>query len=320
MSAKMEPAAWNTGTLNETRLEQDIDRMPELRGAGIVYIDDRTCRLVRPSAHSSGLQTLIIIEDRTVEVPQQQGPASASVPDHHGHSISSELVSLGLNCGGTALAGTGLVAEGGGAVFTDGLSLIPITLTYAAFVASAAQCVNSAGRVIALAVDSESLDGLDSNRWYTATSQVLDAISLADVPNAFGEGIKTIMVLRRSSGRPFVDLLKGMSRPERKRLAKELATMTGDAASGKEFKALVRAGKLPAIFSQTAINEGIRLRLMDAVGGSLGLVGSARDGVIHGIGESLIRESGSVGSPGTPSAPPLTPRTSRVVNVYVKQE
>ncbi|HYL97882.1 MAG TPA: hypothetical protein VEZ90_02925 [Blastocatellia bacterium] len=316
MSAIPATSTSNALTLNQTRLAHDIDRIDELRGSGLVYIDDFSSRLLRPSQHSSGLETLVIIEDRRVATSPSQTSAPP-VADHHGHSITSELVGMGLSCGSAVLSGTALLGEGAGTPFTEGLSAIPIPLTWAAFTASTLQCVNSVGRVISLSVNPTSLDQLDSSTWYKTTSEVLDVISLADAPVALGEAGKAIMLLRRSTGRPFFDLLKGMSRMERKRLAQELAFATGDARSGKQFKALVRDGKLPSIFSQTSIDRGIRIRLMDAVGSGLDITSSSRDGAINDTREWLGSQQ-PIGQPSFQSGGQF--QGSRMIKIYIQQE
>ena len=86
--------------------------------------------------------------------------------------------------------------------------------------------------------------------------------------------------LQKASGKSFKEILKGMSRAERKRLARELAEYAGT-KSNKQFKALVRAGELVSIYTQKSVDMALKKMLLDSISSALTFAGSASSGVLQ---------------------------------------
>lgn len=267
----------------QQELFSGIDAIPILQGAGVAYVGGNACTVLRPSAHQSGFDTWVVLE----ETPLQYEPnGNPKAPDAKVNAKSSnvrrELISAGLNCGGAVLAGAAATAGAAAAPVTGGTSTVVTYVAGAAAVAAAAQCGLSVGRLIGEAVDPGSSDELDKLSWYKGVEQVLDGLSLASIAGGAKSAFKNlgrVLEMRRSTGKPLIEILKGVSKPERKRLAKEVATAT-EGLSNKQWKALVRAGKMPAIYTQTAINATIREQLVTHVGNVLGVYSSATAGNI----------------------------------------
>lgn len=78
-----------------------------------------------------------------------------------------------------------------------------------------------------------------------------------------------------------LQVLKGMSRAERKRLAQDIAEYSGKAATRRQFIRLVRAGKFPKIFTQRQISNAVTERLLESIGSTLDIGGSAWSGMLH---------------------------------------
>src|SRR4051794_2861084 len=84
-----------------------VDVIPELRGAGVAYVGDQSSTLMRPSVHTSGLQTFVVL----VEADPRDGvPSSGGTNPPAG--LTAELIGLGLNCGSAVLAWSVVVGSG----------------------------------------------------------------------------------------------------------------------------------------------------------------------------------------------------------------
>jgi hypothetical protein len=124
---------------------------------------------------------------------------------------------------------------------------------------------------------------LDDTNWYPAASAVMDAIGLAGVAISAGGTIKVILMLKRSTGKSMLTVLKGLSRQERKALTKELLGSNNQNINNvamKEFMSVKKLAAMPRRVDNTAINAGIRRQLFEAVGATLNVVGSATSGLI----------------------------------------
>ena len=252
----------------QTRLERAIDSIPEFRGAGLGFFSEGRYQSVRNSNHATGLHTVIVFEERTRSTSggSNQAPSYRFVP---------ELAGAGLNCLGMVLSGLAVGAETLGAPLTAGSSAGLLFVTVPVASASALQCGLSLGRVSNSIFAPESNQNLDSAEWYTKTSTILDAIALADAARGAGEVSRAVIQLRKSSSRPFVDILRSMTHPERKQLAEEIGRYTTHAATRRQFLNMVRSGKLAKVLTQQAVNAFLREKLLTAIGGALAVGGSA---------------------------------------------
>lgn len=273
--------------IDQAKLFSQIDAVASLRGAGVVYIGEFTCTLLRRSEHPSGLETYIIIEESLRSETEVTPVAPAATKAR----LSSELIGLGLNCGSAVLTGLAVAGEVGAAPLTAGSSALLVYPTAVAAVGTSLQCGIAIGRVINhVFIDPRNNEQLDSTEWYRTTSDVLDAISLVGVGANAGLALKSIIRLRQASGHSFMKILKGMDRAERKRLAQDLARHASGATSNKQLKALIRAGKFPKIFSQQQVSQAMLAQLYGAISSALDVSASAWSGNVNKVIVHLFQE------------------------------
>ena len=79
-------------------------------------------------------------------------------------------------------------------------------------------------------------------------------------------------------GKSWYELLKGLTRQERKKLTKELLSLRDPSLTPKLIKLQQRAGKLTKSYSSTEIRHATLTQIKDALGGLLGIWGSYRTG------------------------------------------
>jgi hypothetical protein len=276
----------------QLELFRKIDAIPEFEGAGVGYIGDDACWVLRRSAHLSGFDTWIVLEEQTYDADAPMPPAPPLPSDNAQSNLKSELVSMGVNCGAAVAAGAVSTLGVAAAPVTGGTSTIITLVAGAAAVASAAQCGISIGRVIIEIADPGSTtEYFDNEAWYNWASNILDALTLLDVvteaPGLF-KNLSRILTMERTTGKSAAEIIRGLSRQERKAIARELAKASEE-LSNKQWKSLVRAGKLPSIYTMDAIKATIIMTLLQAVGDVLTLYSSYRSGNI-GLVVHIIQE------------------------------
>jgi hypothetical protein len=254
--------------IQQAQLEKVIDNFPEFHGAEIGLFANGRYQSLRNSNHATALHTVIVLEEstRSTSIGSTQPPSRRFGP---------ELVGAGLNCLGMVLSGVAVGAETLGAPLTAGSSAGLLFVTAPVASASALQCGLSLGRVSNSIFAPESNQNLDSSEWFNKTSTVLDAIALVDAARGAGEVSRFAIQLRKSSNRPFVDILKSMTRAERKQLTEEIGRYTTHAATRRQFLNMVRSGKLAKILTRQAVNAILREKLLTAVSSALAVSGSA---------------------------------------------
>lgn len=252
----------------KSQLERAIDRIPEFRGAGIGFFEYGSYRRLRGSNHPTGLHTLVVIEEKTRAT---SAVSPQSVPRH----LGPELAGAGINCLGMVLSGVAAGAEALSTPLTAGSSAALLLVTVPVASASALQCGLSLGRVSNSIFSPENNQDLDSSEWFTRMSVVLDGIALLDAVHGAGEVSRLAIQLRRSSSRPFVDIISSMTRAERKQLAEEIGRYTSHAVTRRQFLRLVRSGELAKVLSQQKVNSMLRKKLLTAISSALTVGGSA---------------------------------------------
>jgi hypothetical protein len=80
--------------------------------------------------------------------------------------------------------------------------------------------------------------------------------------------MKTVLMLRKTTGKPMLDVLKGLSRQEQKQLTEEILSSTNPALSRGNIKdlAALKIKQFPKRFDTQAINAGIEEQLLNVVG------------------------------------------------------
>jgi hypothetical protein len=263
-----------------------VDHIRSLRGAGVAYVGDRASTLMRRSAHSSGLQTYVVLSEEDSRAPIILAQGTTPPPN-----VAAELIGLGINCGSAVLAWSVVTSSAASVPLTGGASGVITTLAWGATVASSAQCANSLLRSIDVTVHHAAwLTYLDSQEWYNWVGKLLDWLSLAGAGLSAISSVRAVAAVRAVSNRSWKEVLQGLNRVERKRLTTELIRMQHKSASGAKVKELIRAGQFPARFAADEITAALFKQLRDAVSATLSFVGSATSGNIKALYVSVYQE------------------------------
>jgi hypothetical protein len=261
---------------------QRVDAIPELTGAGIGFVGDDACTVLRTSTHLSGLNTYVVLQEDDLPTP----PAEPAGPD-----IRSELVGIGFNCVGAVFAWAAIGGEGLAAPETGGASLLVEGITYAAARATTAQCLISVGRAADIQFNSgQWTRWLDSSDYYFWASTALDVVSLAGALASASAAVRAAQAIRRATGRSWTTILQGLSRAERKRLAEELIRLEKPGLSGRGLKAAIRMGAFPKRLQSAEITERLFTQLKDAISATLALGGSAAGGTLKMVYVHIAQE------------------------------
>ena len=255
-----------------------IDKIPQFQGAGVAYIGEGECNVLRDSMHISGFDTWIVLESsQTTDDGKLQLPAPAVKPKS---AFWKKLLGAGISCTSAVVTGVATAAETAAAPVTAGASLTLVYITGAGAVASSLQCGLSVGEIVDHFIDPDMEALLDSEQWFDYANDVCDVIAIAGAVASVGQAVQGLIRLQKASGRSIKAILKGMSRAERKRLARELAQYAGT-KSNKQFKALVRAGKLVSIYTQKSVDMALKKMLLDTISSALTVAGSGASGVLQ---------------------------------------
>ena len=263
-----------------------IDSYPELEGAGVGYVGDSHCEVLRASAHLTGIPTYIILEETEyVPISAPEGDFRPMAPKSGKNArtsgLSKQLVGAGINCGSAILTGMAATAGAAAAPVTGGASGIITLIAGAAALASAAQCGISIGLVmVELSNPGDAEEYFESEEWYQWTSNILDGVNLvgivAGAPGSF-KSLSKILKMRNTTGKTIVQILRGLNGKERKVIAEELAKASQQ-LSNKQWKRLVRAGKLPKIYTNSAIKATLKEQLLSNISNVLDIYDSNRGG------------------------------------------
>ncbi|VAW54454.1 hypothetical protein MNBD_GAMMA07-160 [hydrothermal vent metagenome] len=271
-----------------------IDRITKLPGFGncrIVYIGNGPAVVIRdfPATFTG--------KDITVAIRPVTGRKQVNDEIHPMFSDSqkderfyNELVDLGFNCGAAFI--TGMVALFGVATapISGSTSLLLTATAGPASAATGLQCFNSVYRLI-----NESNVGnnpqmnlwLDSQDWYSQASLALDGLSLLGAAGV-GRGLLQTVQISRKAGTSIPQILKGLNNKKRLNLTIEILKTQNPTLRMPQIHALILARKLPKNYSALALNYTLRTQLINAVGASLSLAGSARSGLLNKAGNVSI--------------------------------
>lgn len=249
------------------QLQQQIDLIPELAGSGIAFVGDNTCTVLRGPTHSSGLKTYVVLQEDDTPGPPEDPPNPPSV--------LLELAGVGLNCAGAIFAWSAMGGETIAAGASGGAAALLIPVTLAATWATRAQC----GISLIRANDVIFNDGhwtrwMDSKESYLWTSRALDVLSLAGAAVSASATIRATQAIRRATGTSWTEVLRGLSRAERKRLTEEILRLKRPGASGRALKDMVMMGNFPKRLEAAEITARLFRQLKDAISGTLSFGGS----------------------------------------------
>ena len=270
------------GQLDKRTLFNKVDRVHGFSGSRIIFFDGKQFHELRPyppMCMSKKLTVVIKAKENQEKVIDQ----NLEINRQDGSGFYSELVSTGLSCGAAVLS---WISVGGSSVaipISGGSSTIVTVLAWGAATTSSAQCANSAYRLYNETDygNGEMNAWLDSQAWYNSTTTVLDIVSVAGGVAAAGATIKMALNLRKTTGKGLKEVLKQLTRQERKKLTEEIIRVQNPGISKKLLKLFVNAGKYPKRYSNLEISGAIRLQMKDAIGAALSFSGSAVGGIVR---------------------------------------
>lgn len=256
---------------------KELDKTRDYVGVRVVYFDGATMSELRvgPPMCETGLLAVVIRTGGKGAIPTQ-----AEIAEARDKRFNAELLNLGLSCGGAIISWIVAASATGAAPFTGGSSLIVTNLSATAGWLGAVSCVNAGYRLYNAKYDSGQNDWLDNQWWYTSASTAIDAISLAGAGVSAAAIIRMVKIAKVSTGKSIVEILKGLSRQERRKLTQEVLRMQNPGADIAELEAMAQRGIFPKRFSNADISRDAKKQLLDAVGAVAGFTGSATGGII----------------------------------------
>jgi hypothetical protein len=256
--------------IDRNSLIQVVDRIPVLQGAGIAYIGDRQCSTIRKSDHKSGFRTYVVFQEADLQpssfsnLPARSNTTPQPIGAPTSGSIGSALLKAGIECGGVVLSATVTAASVAALPVSGGFTSVPLAIASSALLTASLSCGMSVGRLWNVGHDPDLNRILDKSEWYSVVGNIIEVIDLADAAHT---GLKTITkyrALRKATSSSMVELLRGASRDDRKRIAEEMAIFTGEASSRRSFLRMVRQGRLPRLYEVKQIREEVAKTLLDA--------------------------------------------------------
>lgn len=266
------------------KLAAQLDCSRNFYNVGIIFDDGKQRWLVRPSRRIANINHSIVSHVIISKVPdiKQNIAEKAVVATVTTPSLATEITSTGFACGAMIL--TLAMAFGAGAAipFTAGGSGIIAAISLSGTLATGAQCMIGAGRLLAIHNNHGSdIAWLDSQDWYVATTTVLDIISLAAAGTALRSTLETYRLMKAASSGKVLDWFKSLSRAERKRITEEIIKAQNPGISSAGIKAAIRAGVYPKRFPTESLQKSLQRELISAVNNASAFVGSSLTGTIH---------------------------------------
>lgn len=281
-----------TSLLDLPKLYRTIDSDPTIVGAGVVHISsDYQVTVLREFSQLCSIKPKRVILREVsgpIKTADEYAELAASSPRES--QLWKEAGGMVLSCSGAVISY--IVAKAGiaAAPFTLGASLV---LTYIAFVgtaASGAQCLNSLWRTRNELINPALNDHYDTLRWYQAATLALDGISLAGAGSSSVATVKSVLAIRRSTGRHVTDILRPMSRQERARLTDEILLLKNPRHPFEIIRLKQLAGELPKRYSNPQLRQDILIQIKDQIGAALAVTGSALSGNISHMLIALYEE------------------------------
>jgi hypothetical protein len=263
---------------------ESLDRSQGLRGIRVIFWDGYTMHEVRAGPPLCGR------DRRAVVIKPDIGETALRDADYAARRESkfyTELTNVAVGCGSGVIAWVVSSATGAATPITGGASLIVTHASAVAGYAGWASCVNSGLRLMNEARLPEFNDWLDEQWAYTGLVNALDAVALIGGLTAAHSTVKMALHLRNTTGKGMLEVLKGLDRQQRKKLATELIRINNPGISNSMLKAMLRSGKVPKRFTPLQIDHTVKRQLSDSFGALCNYAGSSFDGLInkgvHGI-------------------------------------
>lgn len=241
-----------------------------LKTWGVIVQTSRTIKVQTPVAKPPQPRPYLI-------VTEVEKPSKLSVMVERAKAVTPDFICALLGTGSCVFLGLATTAEVAAAPVSGGGSLALAALTWAGAGASAAGAGMAWGRVINGLTDPELNEILDSETYWNEVSLAFDVISIASLSAARFPAIVALYKESKITGKSVFELMRGMNRASRKRVAQELMRASGE--TGKSI-------------SVSTINAVIQKQLLEAVSTALSVLGSAYGGSInkaYSLTTALIR-------------------------------
>jgi hypothetical protein len=245
-----------TQDLTTQQLLGVIDSIPEVSGMGCyVVVEGQVIKL----RNANALKSSVVVEVRPpVSQGGGRGPSS---------SAPGEWIGFGFSCTGMVIAWIGVIGTAAAAPVTGGASAVGTAFLWGGAMAATAQCGVSGYRINNVLRNNDAgNEMLDNNQTYVWSMRGLDALGLVTAFGAFAEVRSTYAALEEAD-MSFGDALGPLTRRERLVLTEALE--------------LQGARRVAAI----SINNVVKQRLLDGIGGLVGIGGSSvgTGGVVHDV-------------------------------------
>ncbi|CAB5551128.1 Uncharacterised protein [Pseudomonas putida] len=268
------------------RLFAVIDADPALIGAGVVYIDAQynIVNLRRFQAVCSVVPKRVVIQEvRHAVTPQQY--ADRVLDDPRESRVLAEVANAGLACAGAALGVVLLVVGGGIVTLPIGIAKLITFLGSAGVSAAVMQCGIGGMRILGEVANPEAIDALDRQEWYQLVTQLLDAISLLAVGGGSYSMIRYLQVRKNVTGSSWLELLRPLSRQQRKSLNDEVLRIKHPSLTNKQLKLSQRSGTKKKRLTAQEMNRATITLIGDALANVVSVAGSSR---VQSLAVSLI--------------------------------
>lgn len=272
------------------RLSREIDKIPQMEGAGICYVDsnDNVYKL---------REYVGVGRSNPIYIVLRQPPGSIKINDFEAYikqnkaspreaQLNEELKGLGYNCTGMVLGWIAVGVSGIGTVTTFGMTSIVFVLSVSAAVAGTIQCVGSGLRTWDMSYkDGHITSQLDSSEWYKNTMKVLEVTTLLSAAAA-GKGL--LLSLKNDwivHGSQFVkNRLIKLSIRERKGVSTQIANLQDITTPNiGYFSNLVKGPFANTVRTKAIFDKTVITQVVDAVGSAVTVKGSIETGGLLNI-------------------------------------
>ncbi|MDR0212064.1 MAG: NAD synthetase [Pseudomonas putida] len=275
------------------RLFAVIDADPALIGAGVVYIDAQynIVNLRRFQAVCSVVPKWLVIQE-----VRQPVTARAYVEniqrDAREPEMFAEIANMGLACTGAALSVLIIVAGGVTSTFSGGVATPIVYLGFAGAGAALLQCAVGVGRVYSELGGATQDDAWFHEEWFEIVSQLLDTIALLAVGVAGANMIRYLQVRKSSTGIGWSQLLRPLSRQQRKALNDELLRVRHPSLTNKQLKLAQRIGRKKKRLTPAELSQATLAMIRESLASGLTVIGSSSvQSIAVSIMESTHRDA-----------------------------
>ena len=256
----------------------EVDKIPALTGIGIVLNTKQDSFLVRErSACLAAGDYLVIDLDADV------------ASEYDWQSIGQEAGLAAINCSATVIAALVTFGSAAATPVTGGTSLALTSVGYAATIATGGSCIVSLARTYNAAFNPSTNEMLDKMPAYQTTVKVLDGVSLLGVGASAIAMTKVIRVMGRAGVTIGAAKAGTVSRPARKRLAREVFRYDNPTMSNRQVKEFFRSGRAPNRVASKALTENTILSLRDSVASGLSFLSSSLDENVKNAAIYIVR-------------------------------